>query len=85
MGKAGWDLTSTHSLEGAAEWLRKRSDALLVLVIRGQHHGDCVADVAFATDPTLRPEEVLDMVDAAMPELVESMTKLRAEKVRKSS
>jgi hypothetical protein len=28
-GKAKpWDLTSTHALEGACEWLRKRSGAL---------------------------------------------------------
>ena len=28
-----WDLTSTHSLESAAEWLRKKSDALVVMVV----------------------------------------------------
>ena len=33
--KREWDLTSTHSLEGAAEWIRKKAGAILVLVVRG--------------------------------------------------
>lgn len=81
--KKKWDLTSTHSLEGATEWLRKQSGAYLVLVIRGELPGVRQADVVFATDPVLRPQDVFDMVNAAVPELIDSMHKLRAEKARK--
>jgi hypothetical protein len=45
-----WDLTSTHSLEAAAEWLRVRSDALIVVVIRP-------GDGALAADP------LIDVID----------------------
>lgn len=73
--KKNWDLTSRHSLEGAAEWVRKKSGALLVLVVRGE-------DVAFALDPAIRLADAGAMVEAAMPELVESVTRQRAERGR---
>jgi hypothetical protein len=39
-----WDLKSTHSLEAAAEYFRKKSDALIVIVIR-PHDGTLAADL----------------------------------------
>lgn len=48
-----WDLTSTQALEGAAEWIRKRADASVVLVVRG-------GDYAFAVDPKVKPDEAYD-------------------------
>ena len=59
-GKKPWDLTLTHSLEGAAEWIRKRSDALAVIVVRSR-------DYAFAVAPDLRPDEGYDAVLATLP------------------
>lgn len=56
---AKWDITSLHSLEGAAEWIRKGSGALLVLVVRAE-------DVAFAVDPMIAPKDAGDMVEVAM-------------------
>lgn len=54
-----WDVTSLHSLEGAAEWIRNKSGALLVLVVRPE-------DVAFAVDPLIAPKDAGDMVEVAM-------------------
>lgn len=62
-GRKEWDLTSTHALEGAAEWLRKRSGAMFVLVVRGE-------DKAFAIDPALRPQDALDMTLHELPEIL---------------
>jgi hypothetical protein len=56
----GWDLTSLHSLEGAAEWIRKNSDALLVLVVRRE-------DIAFAVHEDVRPFEAIQMVELVLP------------------
>ncbi len=76
--KREWDLTSTHSLEGAAEWIRKKSGAALVLVVRGE-------DVVFAVDPAVpRYVDAVTMVEAAMPELEASWTELRARHARET-
>jgi len=60
--RKGWDLTSARSLDAAAEWVRKRAEAVLVVVIRGE-------DVAFALDHAVAPKDALTMVEVAMPEL----------------
>jgi hypothetical protein len=74
--KKQWDLTSTHSLEGAAEWVRKLSGAAMVLVIRGE-------DVVFAVDPLVPScASALTMVEVAMPELEKSWIEIRARKGR---
>ncbi|MGC1780885.1 MAG: hypothetical protein WA708_00025 [Acidobacteriaceae bacterium] len=73
--KKPWDLTSTHAVEGAAEWIRKKSGARLVLVVRGE-------DVAFAVDPALRCAEAMTMVEVAMPELERSWIEQRARQGR---
>ena len=64
--KKAWDLTSTHSLEGAAEWVRKKSGALLVMVIRPE-------DAAFALDPAVRASDAMGMIEAAAPEMEASV------------
>lgn len=53
--KKQWDLTSTHSLEGAAAWICNRSRAQVVLVIRAD-------DWAEAHDEALSALEVRDKV-----------------------
>jgi hypothetical protein len=65
-----WDLTSGRSLDAAAEWLRKGSDACLVLVVRGE-------DVAFAVDAAIKPADALTMVEIAMPELSQKLEEQR--------
>ncbi|MHB8303631.1 MAG: hypothetical protein ACYDC6_12450 [Acidobacteriaceae bacterium] len=74
--KKNWDLTSEHSLEGAAEWVRKKSDAVLVLIVRGE-------DVVFAVDPRVpHYADAATMVEVAMPELERSWMEIRARKAR---
>jgi hypothetical protein len=60
--KKKWDLTSTHSLQGAAHWIRSRSGAAVVLVVREQ---DWAADV----DPSLLPQDACAKVNQVMAEL----------------
>lgn len=66
MAKGKWDLTSHNSCMAGAEWFRKQSGAILVLVVRGE-------DVAFALDAKVRPEDAPAMVEVAMPEIVTVM------------
>ena len=71
MGKGkGWDLTSTHSLEGAAEWIRKNAGAQLVLVVRP-------GDVAFAVDPGISPRDAKGLVEAELDLVVEHLVQQR--------
>lgn len=67
---AGWDLTSPRSLDAAAEWVRAKSGALLVLVVRAE-------DVAFAVDDAIAPKDAATMVEAAMPEIVAKLDERR--------
>ena len=69
--KKKWDLTSTHSLEGAAGWIRKGSGASLVLVIRAQ-------DVACSVDEGLEPLDVVTMVRNELPQLLQHLIDQRA-------
>jgi hypothetical protein len=64
--KKKWDLTSPRSLQAAAEWLRVRADAQVVLVIR---KGDWVV----GADPALGPQEVRDAVRDVLPPLFDRM------------
>lgn len=52
-----WDLTSTNSLQAAAGWWRKNSDATLVLVIRSN---DAVLAVADGVTPQEVPIAIKD-------------------------
>ncbi len=60
--KKAWDLTATSSMSAAAEWLRKRGDAIVVLVIRAQ-------DVAFSVDPLCSPRDAAELVKQELPQL----------------
>ncbi len=73
MASKGWDLTSTHSLEAAAEWLRSKSDALIVVVVRP-------GDGALAADPLIDVLDVHDRLwDKDMPKLLEGLLRTRDE------
>ena len=69
--KKKWDLTSTHSLTGAAEWIRKRSGAVVVLVVRKE-------DFAADADPKLLPQEVCSEVNDVMAQLYQLMLARRS-------
>jgi hypothetical protein len=66
----GWDLSSQHSLEGAAEWIRKNSGAVLVLVVRGE-------DVAFSVDARVAPAAAREMVECVLPGAAEQLNQRR--------
>lgn len=69
-GKKGWDLTTLHSLQGAAEWIRKNAGAQLVLVIRP-------GDVAFAVDSQIAPKDARGLVEAELEQVVEALVQHR--------
>lgn len=71
--RKGWDLTSTHSLEAAAEWIRSRSDAIVVMVVRGR-------DMAMAVDERCAPSDAADLVRELLPRMVEDVNRARAAK-----
>jgi hypothetical protein len=66
----GWDLTSLHSLQGAAEWIRKNAGAQLVLVVRP-------GDVAFAVDSQIAPRDAKGLVEAELDTVVEHLVNQR--------
>lgn len=73
MSKAKWDLTNTHSLEAAAEWMRLRSDALIVVIIRPE-------DAVLAVDPLIDVMDVHDRLwERDMPKLLGSLRRSRDE------
>ncbi len=57
------DLTSTDGLASAAQWLRKKADGSVVIVIRAH-------DVAFSVDPQVAPRDAMDLVKQELPELL---------------
>lgn len=69
--KKAWDLTSAHALEGACEWIRKRSGALMVVAIR-------VEDSALAADPAMPTQDILPRLELEMEALAEALKKTRA-------
>jgi len=73
MSKRDWDLTSTHSLEAATEWLRVKADALIVVVIRP-------GDGALAADPLIEVLDVHDRLwDGDMQKLLAGLVRMRDE------
>jgi hypothetical protein len=72
-GKREWDLTSTHSLESAAEWMRVKAGALCVIVIRRD-------DSVLACDPQLMAADAKGLVYDYMPALSENLERSRLEK-----
>ena len=75
--KKPWDLTSTHALEGACEWIRKQSGALMVVAIR-------VEDSAIAADPSLAPKDIFPRLELEMEALAEAL-KVAREAQRKKA
>lgn len=73
MPKQAWDLTSTHALEGAAEWIRSRSDATVVMAVRGK-------DFAFAVAGDCAPTDAAELVRDLLEPMVESVNRARAAK-----
>ena len=68
-----WGRTGT--VEAMAEWLRGKSDALCVIVVRRD-------DSVLAADPLLAPADVAPRVEMVLPELVSGLAAARAEKRR---
>lgn len=81
-----WDLASTHALTGAAEWIRKRSDAIVVMVVRSPQRRGPVAgdpdergqDFAFAVAEECAPSDAAELVRELLPSMVEETNRARA-------
>ena len=66
-----WDMKSTHSLTAAAEWMRKQSDALVVVIVRP-------GDGALAADPLIDVLDVHDRLwDKDLPKLLAALKATR--------
>jgi hypothetical protein len=62
MAKRELDLSGNHALQSMTEWLRKKSGALLVCVVR-------VDDLAISADPQLAPRDSQNLLEDRMPAL----------------
>lgn len=71
----GPDWTKTGTLVAYAEWLRSKSDAICVLVVRPN-------DSTFAVDPRCRPEDAQQLVTEYLPRLAERVDLARKEKAK---
>ncbi len=69
----GWDMTSTHSLEGAAEWIRSKSDALVVMVVSRTAY-------ALAVHAEVAPSDGAELVRDLLPAMVEQTNRARKAK-----
>lgn len=67
------DFTKTGTVAGYAEYLRKQSDAICVLVIRPH-------DSVFAVDPKCAPADAEELVKDYVPRLAERVEAARREK-----
>ena len=76
MSKKGWDLKSRNSLESAASWIGKGSEASIVLVVRP-------ADVAVYIDPKLQPYDAIKGIRDTLPGLLQHLIDQRARKAAK--
>ena len=72
-GKKSWDMTSTHSLEAGAEWMRSSSKALLVLIVRDN-------DAVLAVAAGIRPADIEGMLYAGLPDAIAYRARPAAEK-----
>lgn len=73
MPKAPPDWTKTGTVAGYAEYLRKQSDAICVLVIRPH-------DSVFAVDPRCAPTDAEQLVMDYLPRLAQQVEATRREK-----
>jgi cysteine synthase len=67
------DWTKTGTVAGYAEYLRKQSDAICVLVI-------CPHRSVFCVDPVCAPEDAQRLVEEYVPRLAERVEQARKEK-----
>jgi hypothetical protein len=65
-----WDMTSTHSLESAAEWIRSKSDALVVMVVSRTAY-------ALAVHADLAPSDGAELVRDLLPAMIEDTNSAR--------
>ena len=68
----GPDWGKTGTIVAMAEWLRKNSGALAVVVIRRD-------DAALAADPKIAPADVRDLVEDYTPRLAGDLERARRE------
>lgn len=69
----GPDWTKTGTIVAYAEWLRAKSDAFAVIVLR-------LNDGALAAQPDIPPRDVQALVEEHLPSLVEDLAVARREK-----
>jgi hypothetical protein len=67
------DWTKTGTVEGYAEWLRSKSDAICVVVIRRD-------DAVLAVDAGCAPTDARELVEARLPDLECNLNVARREK-----
>jgi hypothetical protein len=72
-GAGHFDFTKTGGLRAAAEWIRSKSDAIVVMVIRGE-------DYAYAVDERCAPSDAAELVRELLPPMVEDANRRRTEK-----
>jgi hypothetical protein len=73
MAKTAPDWTRTGTVAGYAEYLRKSSDAICVLVIRPH-------DSVFAVDPDCKPEDAEELVKQYVSRLASAVDFARSQK-----
>jgi hypothetical protein len=73
MASKGPDWTRTGTIVAYAEWLRSKSDAICVLVIRPH-------DSSFAVDPSCPPGDAEELVKQYLPWLAGHVEEARREK-----
>jgi hypothetical protein len=72
MGK-GPDWTKTGTIVAYAEWLRKKSGALTVMIVRRD-------DAALAADPRLAASDAADLIEQRVVGLAVDLARARKEK-----
>ncbi len=84
----GWDLTSTHSLEGACEWIRKGSGALFVVAVRAgakpDDDGRFTYESAIAADPNMPIRDILQRLELEVSGLTAGLMRQREEQGKRS-
>ncbi|MDR3741620.1 MAG: hypothetical protein P4L40_21585 [Terracidiphilus sp.] len=75
MSKHELDWTKTGTVEAMAEWLRSKSDALCVVVIRPFNS-------VLAADPDLAPMDCGERLAEELPGLLVALSQARTEKKR---
>ena len=83
-----WDLTSTHSLEGACEWIRKGSGALFVVAVRAgakpDDDGRFTYESAIAGDPKMPIRDILQRLELEVGGLAAGLMCQRNEEGKRS-